>query len=427
MEKDYELFFRNVTRRWQNELKKATSVEIYSPYITSSTAETVTSSLSSGQCDIYTLFSAELFINLSSSIQTLITLKKRGFELYALPSLHAKCVIVPNEFASIGSQNLTRKGTKNLEATAVFTNQTAVNRVCVEVSKWKEHRKPLSLDVLKDMQKQVKPHLQQYQQIKTEANRIDEEVIKKERARELAIAEQLAAQKRYYKRLSKLASSIKNINKSQRSISGRVKYLPTDFLNATNSFVANDTRNSFVTWNVENKKITLARTYRYLCLLKKTGKIGWARVVKSRITYFEKSIAWHNPIAILGYSCIVTFEANWNLEADSSYNVTVEIKLADHIGLIRLYAWFGGNELIINNIDTPGWSKNSKKQHEDLLVMLRERPQEASNILLSNLLKPFRYVKNLTGVQANNFFPSTTSNYIMYLANYLDHPFLIIE
>jgi len=82
----------------------ADEVVIVSPYITSNTAEIVTSKVTPGKCDIYTLFKAELFINLSSSIKTLIRLKKRGCRIYSVPKLHAKIIITSNDFATVGSQ-----------------------------------------------------------------------------------------------------------------------------------------------------------------------------------------------------------------------------------------------------------------------------------------------------------------------------------
>src|SRR5438105_1150845 len=111
-------YFRNIVRRWQNEVgRQAERVLVLMPYLTSTTAETVLRGANPEICEIYTVFSAENFAAGSSSIKTIKSLHQKGFSLYHLPNLHAKAVIVSGSFASIGSQNLTVQGARNREAT----------------------------------------------------------------------------------------------------------------------------------------------------------------------------------------------------------------------------------------------------------------------------------------------------------------------
>ena len=58
--------------------------------------------------------------NISASIPQLKAaieeLKQKGYMLRSVPNLHAKVIITSNDFATVGSQNLTQKGTKNLSS-----------------------------------------------------------------------------------------------------------------------------------------------------------------------------------------------------------------------------------------------------------------------------------------------------------------------
>ncbi len=116
-----ELYVKNIAHRWRKEMRRVTAkAYILSPYITSSTADSVLAHLDENVClpEIYTTFSAELFASKASSLRTLKTMVDQGYPLYHLPNLHAKIVLMPGTFASIGSQNLTLAGTRNKEASS---------------------------------------------------------------------------------------------------------------------------------------------------------------------------------------------------------------------------------------------------------------------------------------------------------------------
>src|SRR5690349_19158694 len=113
---DGRLYLRSIAKRWKREAHAKVERMIFlSPYITG-TAEFVLGELRDGGAEIYTTFSAETFLSGASSLKALKTCLRSGHALYALPKLHAKMMLVPGQFASIGSQNLTRGGTVNKES-----------------------------------------------------------------------------------------------------------------------------------------------------------------------------------------------------------------------------------------------------------------------------------------------------------------------
>src|SRR4051812_20475419 len=106
-----DVYLCDVCRRWKKESEQADRVVVLSPYLTHAAEKILETP--GGRCEVYTVFQAENFVSGASSIHTLLKLKEHGCSLFHLPDLHAKIVLVPGQFASIGSQNLTRRGKRN--------------------------------------------------------------------------------------------------------------------------------------------------------------------------------------------------------------------------------------------------------------------------------------------------------------------------
>lgn len=70
---------RSIDRRWRKELgSESTAAKIFSPFITSNTAESITAHLNGSASQIHTVFKAELFAMGSSSLVTLKKLIDQG-------------------------------------------------------------------------------------------------------------------------------------------------------------------------------------------------------------------------------------------------------------------------------------------------------------------------------------------------------------
>jgi hypothetical protein len=168
-----DIYLKNISRRWKKECKQAKKVIVLSPYINSPTANSVLLNSESNSYEIYTLFEPELFINRSSSLDTLIKLAKSGCEIYHLDNLHSKIVLIPDKFASIGSQNLTSRGTKNLESTVAITDTKTINKIETQVSEWLCGRRYISLDMMLDLKSKIKHLVEKYKEIRRESMEID--------------------------------------------------------------------------------------------------------------------------------------------------------------------------------------------------------------------------------------------------------------
>jgi hypothetical protein len=127
-------------KQWKTELSKANGkVLVLSPYITPNLAIEVLTSIPQAywkDCEIYTRFSLRDFVQKSSSLATLKELLDKGFQLYKLPNLHAKIILVPQQFASIGSQNLTQNSLYNQEANLITRNLEHISEIEDKIDSW---------------------------------------------------------------------------------------------------------------------------------------------------------------------------------------------------------------------------------------------------------------------------------------------------
>lgn len=147
--------YANVARRWSRASRACDDpVVLISPYITSSIAQSL---VRRNPASIYTLFDAELFARGSSSLGSLERLLRAGNDLFLVPNLHAKVMLFGDEAATVGSQNLTKRGTESKEATASFTDPRVVERVRALVAPWIESAEPITMAMIAAMKKSLPP------------------------------------------------------------------------------------------------------------------------------------------------------------------------------------------------------------------------------------------------------------------------------
>jgi len=191
MRKPPHYYLRNISRRWHTEIKKVDNgkVIILSPYLTSETAEAILRGSKFAECEIYTIFSVQNFVSGASSLKTLKCLYERGCKLYHLPRLHAKIVMSPGRFATIGSQNLTRNGVKNKEASVIIFDKEEVKKIEQLIERWIFERKSITSEMLEELDQHIKTLRKKFslinRELKKEINDLEIDLWKNEEERRL--------------------------------------------------------------------------------------------------------------------------------------------------------------------------------------------------------------------------------------------------
>lgn len=386
-----EIYLRNVARRWKSELDTEKKVYILFPYITSTTAENVLENVNWENCEIYTQYKIENFVNGSTCIKTLIKLVENGAKIYFLPNLHAKIVLISDTFVSIGSQNLTANGTQNKEATFTSTSLKTIEFIEEKLKKnWLLEGDRVNLERLKDIEKIIKPLIQNYSKLKVkfdEAIReIESERIKKEKDNQ---------------KQSDLIEFIENIEQTKTFVHGKVEKV--------GGFNWNSMKNNYrwtfkvtfgenlIYWNINNEILTLKDDHsRYLAIIKDTGKLSWTRVNNKSITYFGKVVISSIEIPVDNYNqnYEIKFKANWNQKTLPKYNLKIIIS-QKNIKEAEILAWFG-----INNIQ---FYKIKYYKLSSLKTWISENEVKLKALIIKELITNFKYEKRLYGPQADEY------------------------
>ncbi len=273
-----EIYLTNVAERWKNELDNADcSVSIFTPYLSSPTAKEIVEHISHPEkCNIYTLFESYNFAVGSSDINTLSTLQDMGFNLFHLPKLHAKIILIHGKFVSIGSQNVTNAGQERREATICTSSNQAIKQVENDVQNWLIDRVEITASMIQTMKEYLPDLLSLVNELKSSSVSIDKIV---EMKKTIAIL-------KFNKRKKKLARSLMETRKLHLRLSGTV------YKRINDSYYLKPNDKGFVSTISEefsrekNYNIKLPNLERYPIINKNTGQLSWCRVSETSISRF---------------------------------------------------------------------------------------------------------------------------------------------
>lgn len=402
-----QIYLRNISKRWKAELNTHRKIYIFSPYLTSQTADNVLDKTS--DCEIYTTFNVENFLNGSSSIKTLRRLLLKGCKVYSLPKLHAKLVIVSDTFISIGSQNLTNAGTKNREATFTSSAPALVRFVEKEVSrKWLADKKLITLQMLEDVEKLIRPLKKKYREMKADIEKAESDIFRRENEREKA------------QRAQRLTASLEKINLTQEVFRGIVQP-SNDYSHYVFSTTAS--KLDLIRWRIGDKAVLLNNHERYLGLIKESGKLAWVKVNKTRLSFFENSLRQAKFFKVSETECQLTFLTPWDENSLKSHNLLI---ILDGIGQeafgCKIEAFFELRDIQIVSLELTG----NKELAGKLAEWIKANQNSFKQDIIERLLRPFKYLHNLTGVDADMFL-ERWGRYQLRLGEINDKQFLLFQ
>lgn len=417
---------RNVARRWKSELDTDKKVYVLSPYITSKAEDILANAKN---CEIYTDISVENFVFGSSSLKTLKNLINKGIKVYHLPKLHAKIILVADTFVSIGSQNLTNKGTKNKEATFTSSFPETIKPIEKELKeKWLPNREEVNIENLIDIEEVIEPFDKKLKGFNNDILKAKNEVEKRGKRRK-------DKENEYREKLKFLEIILNSLLKTKQKVNGTVKafkknnkksedyffdLIPIfDFLkfddNFNWTFLPDSIKdNNLLSWQIENKPVYLNKNFQYLAIIENTGKVGWVRVMKTKLTYYAQFLLLNGFIKVNGDSHDLRLEANWDSSTLPEYNLVANFH---KIGC-EVYMWFDIKGLEIREILSDTDADNS-----DLEDWITDNENLFKKKLIEKSLLPFQFKRNLQGPQADAFL-GKNAKYSLKLGKYNNYPWL---
>lgn len=480
-----ELYIKNIAHRWRKEMSRVTEkTYILSPYITSSTADSVLAHLDESAClpEIYTIFSAELFASKASSLRTLKKMVHQGCSLYHLPNLHAKIVLIPETFASIGSQNLTLAGTRNKEASVALLDPKVIKRLEKELLPWLEERIPITSEMIADMAQllgnvedlfdaaktaaeELDKRVREQQATRDEAARLAREAAEEaarraqaeadarriaeeenaarmrqqaidlwrakkeeERLRNLEAENRRVAEQAQQRRYQQLESYLKTAKVASNVAYGAIRHLNYNWPgNGIYSLLA-DAQFHLTSWRTANGiTVSLKRGRRYLTLQEDNGRLGWSRVMNTRISFISSGVSFSDPVWFENELIYIDASGDWAQQPKIGRNTYLTVKNNEQEVVCEVSGWFDLNSVELLDISPPNTAETSTAEHNYYSSIILRNIEEFRNIWLRLITTPFQYTSERVGVNAEQFFGQEGEHFKIRLAFTKDNPILLVR
>ena len=445
----------DIAPQWRSNCRKSkTPLIILSPYITGDKAF----SLVKGRLDsrIYTLFDARIFASGSSEIESIAKLVQEGYQVFHLRNLHAKVVMDGDSFATLGSQNLTNRGSKlNRELSGCILGEKDRETLRALVEPWLNEAKKLSPEMVEDMIKALPDLRKAYRDFSDACDHRQHEIEANELERQLKAQQKAEAKRQSALRKIgvRVRNSVKNAPRSATVKYGKVwqghdiNLSPTLRINKGGGLDQWDLGDTLA--NVEPKDLLVYQKgtelfvyqnrikdvlpgRRYLCVLP-TGVFGWARVAKTRITKIGRAVNLGNHVLPAFPSLKVTLSAVPRVLEElptESANLAVQLWDGDSkmctvpmefdVSSIRAF------KPIAHRPSSNGTSRPTRNSPMTIQFMkwLRENKQVFEDLIWSQVVEDFVYSdgSKLAGINANNFFGPIGTCCRLELVTVRDHP-----
>jgi len=404
---------------WLDLARGASSpILMLSPYLTGPLAKQILST--SARSRIYTQFDAELFASRASSLPVLQQLLEAGHELFHLDALHAKVVIEPKKFATVGSQNVTSKGQKNLELSGYYSDTESVAVVHSLIEPWLEKAVPITMEMIKEMEALLPPLEEIYDAFQIACMAAQTKI-----NRSAARGRRRAKREEVERAQAELKSEIKRALEAA-PISKEWDHGTVDFRATGQTSLFSASRN-LLTWTVAESPETLRRLSRYLCITD-TGEIGWARVAQTRISMIGRGIDFTGQVIA---EC-----PTWKIEVDSRSDYLDGLpKEANLIVTVKQY----GRKLCVvpmrfalssyKSFPPRPVSQSSGTESAEChsaRVWIREHRVSFERQVISRITRTFKYGSNLLGEDAT-FFGKPGSEHTIRVALIDGNPVLFVK
>lgn len=158
--KEPQYFAEDIYKKWLYQVKRAEStIDVISPYVSNTVKDLLTSKHISREVSrsIYTRIDSDTIFDQPWQIRALINCIKSGIDVYHIPLLHAKHLIIDGWDITIGSQNFTKRGRKNKESTVLTFGHRTWSKFSKTLDEWMEEAVPIRLSYLIELEKKLSP------------------------------------------------------------------------------------------------------------------------------------------------------------------------------------------------------------------------------------------------------------------------------
>ena len=386
--------------------------------------------------EVYLSFEAEIFASGASSLRTVRRLIEQGFAVYHLQDLHAKIVLC-QDFASVGSQNLTAKGTTNLEASLVTTDFEDLQDIRNSLDRWLLARRRVTLDMVLDLERHLPSLRRRFLALQREAHQVVADVWRSERQREQARKrEEIRQQREERERLERLRSertrnvqsAVQTANQAREIIATRIERKSFEGIYGQDYYHTLHVRQNsddLTFWTINGSPTRLTKRDRYLLIYLQNGRLSWPALNRRQITQFARGLSVSESIKLDGYSYKLGYNFPWDGDRHASYNLEAKIRPIEGKGALVIECMFSLNMLEIVQIREEGVADEERGRIDVLRDSLEKDISAARALLVKHLLSPFRFTRNRLGSGPQEFFRGEGNSFYLRLCEIDGRRFLV--
>lgn len=280
-------FAKDVYRIWKSRVSEAEeSITVYSPFFD----RLLISLLGNAQLDnenitIVTDLNPSSLLELPNQLRTLKRALSEGITVLSTPRLQAKVLLIDDKFVAAGSQNFTSYSRKSKECTVIPAATMAGSCFVVTLIRWRDDATSVDEDFVDTLLSKLSRRIRQHEELldKTEAEFAD-------------LLEQHEEEKH-----NALLRRLEDLERQSRiRMSQGVAYASIEHIYGEwddyDSLMA-DHEYDMTRWVIDKpggdtKPYRLSRLSMYPIIIAETGRMGFARIGKTRITYVRKGLNW---------------------------------------------------------------------------------------------------------------------------------------
>ncbi|TGX51455.1 phospholipase D-like domain-containing protein [Marinobacter orientalis] len=413
---------KDVYRIWKSRVSEAAeSITVYTPFFDGLLISLLKNAqLENESITIVTDLDPSSLLGMPKQLQAIKRALSNGINVLSTPRLHAKVLLTDDKLITVGSQNFTSYGRKSKECTAVPAATLIGSNFVDSLIRWRDDATSIDEDFIDTLLAKLLPHIKRHKQLLegTEAEFVNLLAQHKEKKHKT-----LLRRLEYLERQSRIRMSNGIVYASIEHIYGE----GDDY----DSLIA-DQQYDMTRWVIEkpngsSEPYLLSRLAMYPMIIAETGRMGFARIGKTRITYIRKSLKWSKrALEVGGYSLGVTI----NFPATDTKKRNIEVKLTHpYLGACEAAFLFTGDEFrLIRKSYSKGGSQWND-QYKTLVKILDDDFFGAPDSISSFFRKFFTsFTYKELGIDNKNVRDFLTgTRFRLSVIQYQENPVLVIK
>lgn len=329
---------KDIYRQWQSIIRKAeTAITIFTPYFDHILLSLLkaNATVDRSQITIVTDISPENALEMPYQLRATKKALSQGISVLSLQGLHAKVLLIDGKRACIGSQNFTRRGRRNREATVLPAAMLGDSRFVRTLHEWRSEAREVTEDEIDELLRQLTSLFRQHKKMHAVINAKVEKVLAQQ------------AQKRN----TLLREHLEELEQqSQIRLAQRVVYARLGVRNGNETMLVQNKYDDLTNWVSENPDGSVSphkldRLFMYPIILADSNRMGFARIGKGRITYIRNEVNWAGKkwrVGDVWATVSITFPAT----KTESQNIIAEVTNEYH-GSCKFSVSFNGKSVEI--------------------------------------------------------------------------------